>query len=577
MSVLREGARVRRRQFSSWLNHPVSFLFWFFVGLCVLKFGAANSQTEVMQMSSIDEKAEEQQVDLSETNFNEIQTLSDEELLRQLEKNADEMPREDQAIVDEQSDQAYALNFEQLDDINDRMYNPKAVRPSEYETITDDTFRIQYEDPKDAKVCPAGRLYYEKILMNSANSNTLKDLISSATSENPKFPKKCILHVMNRAGLGKINLGVCSKAVGAVARGGSKPCVTENLVNATYNAYVDVMDCLNINPKFLFPKISQESGFLINAFGIGRDGGIGQFTQSAIEETNKVYDDYMKQMEVAAGAKPSCARIMHYKNLLKKANPSSTQRCSMIGIPENPLRNIVYVGIFNRMQMDRFSGIKYHAGQDFIDRNGQYIPVTNTEKDDFEGIAKANKYKEQLEDLGIKNPNMHFFKEMLTLAGYNMGSPTAIRLFSKYLELRKAAKKPLTDDDFDFNKVRLKEDVDGDKKKKSAIDIAKSYIMSSFISKKDSAAVRQMKLNKRKQLPKVWASAYLKSFPEFLTLRANAYDGKQITSFQIYGAPGYVSYIAEKNRDMRELSTGSGIDPNFCSDPNFLAIRPVGQ
>lgn len=170
---------------------------------------------------------------------------------------------------------------------------------------------------------------------------------------------------------------------------------------------------------------------------------------------------------------------------------------------------------------------------------------------------------------------MHFFKEMLTLAGYNMGSPTAIRLFSRYLELRKATKKPLSEDDFDFNKVRIKEDVDGDKKKKSAIDIAKSYVMSSFIGKKDSPAVRQIKLNKRKQLPKVWAAAYLKSFPEFLALRANSYDGKQLTAYDVYGAPGYVSYIAEKNRNMRELSTNAGVDPDFCSDPNFLTLRAV--
>ncbi len=567
---------MRRRKFSSWWNHPVSFLFWFLVGLCVLKFGSANSQTEVIQLSSVDEKIEEQQVDLSETNFNEIQSLSDSELLRLLEQDSDTFEKSEGVVsVDEMKEPSYALKYEQLDEINNGIYYPQVLNPNDYETIADDTFRIQYEDPKDSKVCSGARLFYEKQLTNPANSKNLKNLISSATPENPKFSKKCILHVMNKAGLGKSSLGVCSRAFGAVSRGGAKPCVTEALVNATYNSYVDVMDCLNLNPKFLFPKISQESGFLINAFGVGRDGGIGQFTQSAIEETNKVYDDYLKQMEIASKVKPSCARVMQNKNLLNKANPSSAQRCSMIGVPENPLRNIVYIGIFNRMQMDRFSGIKYRAGQDFFDRNGQLIPVRNSENDEFDGVFKANGYKESLEELGIKNPNMHFFKEMLTMAGYNMGSPTAIRLFSKYLELRKANKKPLTEDDFDFNKVRLKEDVDGDKKKKSAIDIAKSYVMSSFIGKKDSAAVRQMKLNKRKQLPRVWAAAYLKSFPEFITLRANSYDGKQITRYDIYGAPGYVSYIAEKNRNMRELSTSSGIDPNFCSDPNFLSLKNV--
>lgn len=379
---------MRRRKFSSWWSHPVTFLLWFFIGLGILKFGSFNSATEVIQMSSVDEKAEEQSVDLADTNYQELQSLSDAELLSQLEQNSEQLKKASETETEGTSKQTFALSYDQLDEINDFIYNPLEKKMNGYETIADETFKIQYEDPKDPKVCPAGRLYYEKLLTNPTNSKLIKDLTDSAVAEDTKFPKKCILHVMNATGLGRSSLGICSKAVGPVSRGGSKPCVTETLVNAVYNSYVDVMDCLNLNPKFLFPKISQESGFLLNAFGVGRDGGIGQFTEAAIAETNKVYDDYIKQMEIAAAGKPSCARIIQHKSLLKKANPSSSQRCSMIGVPENPLRNIVYIGIFNRMQMDRFSGVKYHAGQDFIDKDGQFTAVTYTEKDEFEGVFK---------------------------------------------------------------------------------------------------------------------------------------------------------------------------------------------
>lgn len=562
---------MRRHKFSRWLNHPVSFLFWFFVGLFVLKFSSTNQPTEVTQMSSLEEE-----VDLSETNFNEIQALPDDELLLQLEQNT---PVAFSAEDESQKD-PYALTTEQIESIDHDIYNNPEYRfDYSYEPIADDSLKVQYEDPKNSKVCSGNRLFYEKQLTSNPK---MKTLISSRTKEDPKLPKKCILHVMNQAGLSKSSLGLCAKAAGPVRIPGAKPCVTENLVNATYNSFVDVMDCLNLNPKVFFPKISLESGFMINAYGAGKDGGIGQFTQAAIDgvnlsgtKDNNSFEYYLKQMEVAASSKESCKRIMAYKSMLTKAVPSGAKnRCSMIGMPENPLRNVLYIGIFNRMQMDYFSGIKYQAGADFIDKDGHLVPVTYTAQDEFEGVAKANKYKESLEDLGIKNPNMHFFKEVLTLAGYNMGGPTAIRLFSKYLEKRKQFKKKLSYDDFDFNKVRTAKDVYGDGKEKNVIDIARSFVMSSFISRKDKQAARIIKLKKRKQLPKEWATSYLKSFPEFLAYNANNYDGKQIRSYSVYGAPGYASYVAAKNREMRNVFNSAGIDPDFCSDPTFLVFKP---
>lgn len=560
---------MRNSGFSKWFNHPGYFFFWLFLGFWALSFcfeKKEDAPTKVTQMSSLAETIETSSELDEQTNFYELQNTPDEELLRQLQKGAKSAPAEDDLA------EKYALTPEQIEALDQKIYNSPEYREDfeSYEEIADTTLRTQYENPKDAKVCPVGRLLYEKALTSNPK---LKDLFSERPEESKALPKKCILQVMNQTSLPKVSLGVCSRATGPVRTPGSKPCVTETLVSATYHSYVDVMECLNLNPKLFFPKIARESGFLINAYGAGKDGGIGQFTQPAIEAVNQEFQEYMSQIEKAAATKPSCARIIKYKAMLTKAESAASNRCAMIAAPENPLRNILYIGIFNRSHMDRFSGMKFVAGQDFILRSGNLVPVTYDSRDEFEGLAKSNKYKESLEDLGIKNPNMHFFKELLTVAGYNMGSPTAIRLFSKYLEKRKQAKKPLTMDDFDFNKVRLAKDTYGDGKERSVIDIDKSFILSSFISPKDKPLARAIKLKKRKQLPREWAASYLKSFPEFLALNANNYDGKQITRYSVYGDPGYVSFVANKNREFRELFNGAGIDPNYCSDPNFLTFK----
>ncbi len=532
-------------------------MFWFFVGLTTLKYSLSEQDQKNIHESQMSSTAAD--AELQDTNYEELKSLSDDSLLSQLENNGSA------------TDEAYALNDEQIESIDHEIYN-RAIYKTDYEVtpIVDDSVKTQYEDAQDPAVCGPARLFYEKQI--TANPK-LKDLYTNRETEDEKLPKKCVTHIMNKMSLGKSSVGVCARSSGSVRIPGAKPCVTERLVNMTYHSYIDVMECLNLNPKLFFPKVARESGFLLNAYGSGKDGGIGQLTRAAIDAVNQDYSEYMTEIEKAAASKPSCARIMKYKSMLTKASGLAEQRCSMIGLPENPLRNVLYLGLFNKSNMDHFAGVKYIAGQDFIAHGAQLVPVGYDAQDEFEGSAKANQYKESLEQLGIKNPNMHFFKEVLTIAGYNMGSPTALRLFSKYLEKRKLARKSVTLDDFTFNKVRTAKDVFGDGQEKNAIDIARSFVMSSFISRKDKPAAKAIKLKKRKQLPKEWAASYLRSFPEFLTLNANSYDGKQISRYSVYGAPGYVSYVADQNRELRDAFNGSGIDPNYCSDPEFLVFK----
>ncbi len=539
-------------RFSKWLSHPIVFIIWMLIGLFALTFSFECKQCSAVKVS--------EHSSMAQVEFEDLHDLSDDQLLKQLEQNS---------LVESAS--PYALTRDELESLgaeNESLVTSPTT--GRYEEIAEDSLKTDVEDPKDPKVCAGPRLFYEKQI--GANPK-LKELYTTREVESPALPRKCIIHVMNKMSLPKVSSGLCAKANGKVRIPGAKPCVSDNLVNLTYNSYVDVMECLNLNAKLFLPKISRESGFLINAYGAGKDGGIGQFTRSAIGAVNQEFQIYMNEIEKAAATKPSCARIMKYKSLLTKASDLAEQRCSMIGMPENPLRNILYIGIFNKSHMDHFSGSKFIAGQDFFVQGSEMVPVKYDSTDEFAGLFKENKYKETLEELGLKNPNMHVFKEFLTLAGYNMGSPTAIRLFGKYLDKRKFAKKNLTADDFDFNKVRMANDTLGDGKEKNVIEIARSFVMSSFISRKDTASIKATKIKKRRQLSREWSLSYLKSFPEFLAMNANNYDGKQTKAYDVYGAPGYVTFVADRNRELRKVFNDAGIDPNYCSDPDFLDLK----
>lgn len=417
--------------------------------------------------------------------------------------------------------------------------------------------------------CDNSRKFYEKQIKKSSK---IKELLVVNDSRESKLSKKCITHIMNKFAVSKYRYANCPKSSGATQTPGAKPCVTENLVNLTYNSYMDVTECLNLDPKLLFPKIGYESGFLINTLGSGHDGGLGQLTRPAIAEVNNYVDQYLQEIEEAAATKPSCARILKYKAFFKKAPEEAQERCSVIGLPENPLKNILYMALLNRVNMDQISGIKYVAGYDMLPMNRGLASLNQSAKDELGGTFKLYEIKEKLIKLGIKKPNMHFFKEIIGLIGYNTGVHTAVSILRNYLDLRVEKNLKLSMKDFDFNNPAIsKDDVTGEAK--DVVAIARSYVMSPFGHAKDSEKIKKEKAKKHKMLPKNWANAYKKTFPEFLAYRANAYDGKSKKKYGIYGYPGYLNLVAERNRTLRDEFEKSNLDPNLCSDPNFLKMK----
>ncbi len=446
------------------------------------------------------------------------------------------------------------------------------------------SYLVSYEDPKS---CGAPRNYLEGAL----GSQKISEWTAERKVESDSLPQKCIAFALNSypeiftkeaVVQAKANESAAFvKCNGAESRPimtkddkripNPRPCVSKKFVNVTYNAYVDVMECLKLDPKELLPKIYNESGFYMNAFGGSKDAGVGQMTGGAIKQVNTVYPKYIKEMTEAAIANPggACSRILKYKSLIAPAKPETANRCSFLMPVQNPLRNLVYSAMLTRYNTQYVSGISYKAGEEvLIGADKQVILVKGTAEDQMTGKMKEFDILRKLEQLGMKNVNLHDYKTMLVLVGYNSGIPSASRAFRDYLDQRieanrksKSNKYNLTPAHFDFYSTS------------DLVKDARKIVASSNIKPDDDAETKAAKIQRRKILPKYWASAYTRTFPEYLALRMNEYDGKTKKIFKVYGFPGYLNILVNKNKLIRETFQNGGVDPNYCTLPNFLKIK----
>lgn len=508
-------------------NFAVS-IFVFFVMIAVITSTILNyskkEKLETLQLSSFAEKL----MEVRETEYETINRLSDQQVLIELEKS--------KVMWSLAGKEEFSLSPEEIEKIEKRHKKklPKRFKDNPafqlFEQLNNLISPDAQVNPEELTSCDQSRLVYEKQLEKTPS---IKELFHVDENNNfeAKLSRKCIAHVMNKFTPPSVGYADCGGTSGNPKISGAKPCATEKLVNLTYNSYMNVMDCLSLDPKFLVSKLEFESGFLNNSVNLNKFLGLGQLTRAGISEVNKQYEYYLQEVEKAAVSKPSCAVLMQHKSLLTRATEMSEQKCSMIGLPENPLRNFFYLTVLNKINLQK-----------------------------LEDAFNNNHVSEKLARLGIKNPDAEYFKTMLSLAALNIGVPTTVNIFVDYLDKRIEKKLSLTTDDFDFGYSR------------DSVNLARDYVMSSFIGPKDTTELKLEKAKKRKEFPRLWASSFTKPFPEHLALRANTYDGTS-SSYSVLGFPGYMNLIAERNASLRMTFEKSDLDPNLCSDPNFLKIN----
>lgn len=295
-------------------------------------------------------------------------------------------------------------------------------------------------------------------------------------------PKECVSFIMQNflplnsatdkmAQCGKVN----GKPIPVITKGFNPPCVTEPYVNSVYNALVDVGDCLNIPVKELLPKLYNESGLHVNTLGGGLDAGVGQLTVSALKAVFMRYDgrsghpstlDWFIR-EIRKSEKSSCKRIIAEESaylleipegkrlcIVNEASAddcytpwSSDNRCVVMTVPENPLRNVLLTGIFYRTMLKYTTGLGYGAGRDIL--NTRYYK----EGEPLNGYIGKYKYVERLRALGATKANESVVRQIIVSLGFNAGIDSGKIFLDNYLKQREAKKLYLKNEDLDFQNI----------------------------------------------------------------------------------------------------------------------------
>lgn len=207
-----------------------------------------------------------------------------------------------------------------------------------------------------------------------------------------------------------------------------KACVTEDYVNLVYNSLIDVADCLNVPPKFIAPKLSNESGLHVNAFGLVNDGGIGQFTKQALDDVVQNYDNFKSR--ITGSPKESCQRLRSIPGAVPKNSSeimtADANRCHSIAVPPNPLRSLVYYGVF------------YHATK--RNANNAYNRQADPKDPNFQSVESL------MNQAGVGHLDQDKIREMMFVMGYNTGPSRPATILREWLKYRldQATKCPAT-------------------------------------------------------------------------------------------------------------------------------------
>lgn len=230
------------------------------------------------------------------------------------------------------------------------------------------------------------------------------------------IPMKCIQFAQSQFGG---NYGRCENEDSKPVATRARPCMTEAYVNLAYNAYHDVMDCFNLDPKEFYLQIMIESGFHINAFNkTGFDSGIGQFTANGIKRV--VADNRIERTRriLLESSRPSCQRIASIVGAFDITSFSVAKRCSMISLPKNPYRGMLFSYL--------------HTMLDQMDLRRQLD-------------SELSEYAE------IQNALTERVKRQLVYMAYNRGMTGMKRLLTGYIENRRQMGLVPTDEDLDLN------------------------------------------------------------------------------------------------------------------------------
>ena len=277
----------------------------------------------------------------------------------------------------------------------------KSKQPASVGAVTEINAKATFQS------CTApSKNYFQKKLLSLNPTFTIRN----EQQWTKKIPIQCIQVAMEQF---PGHYATCTNGA-RQSEGVKRPCLTEEYVNFVYNAYHDVKDCFNLDPKRSFLQIYVESGFHINAFNRGgNDAGIGQFTKAGIDHVGHSLINRVHQL-VSESSNPSCERIASLMGSLAPDASEIKNRCSMLTVPENPYRSLVM----------------------------HYLHTIKDQQVLKEELLKVDPEYADLIDVEIAG--------QLTYLPYNRGVNLTVDLLKEYLRLRKLAGQAVLKEDLNL-------------------------------------------------------------------------------------------------------------------------------
>jgi hypothetical protein len=247
-------------------------------------------------------------------------------------------------------------------------------------------------------------------------------LLESTPIQEDEVPLECIEESMNvfyewtssvrqeREEKGKKEIGhyaYCTNGKTKPIRKHEPPCPTQSYINTVSNSYNSVLKCLGFSPRELFAITAVESGFQVNTLSLSSaDIGIGQLTPIAVEDINPDWEKYLSKIKESNN--PYCQQI---KAMVSDFKPvTKNLSCSLTQLPQNPVKNLVYLAFLNFKNKEYLDGVFASTGT----------------KAKIEALISRKLTENELKSI----------KSILKTLSYNAGAIGAINAINSYIEKR---------------------------------------------------------------------------------------------------------------------------------------------
>jgi cell division septum initiation protein DivIVA len=197
------------------------------------------------------------------------------------------------------------------------------------------------------ETCNAQNDSFEKLL-DADKTEPVATYLAEEADNSPI--SKCIYFAQKKT---SGSFAQCDGHSSTPSRTKTKPCESAHYHALVTNGLSDISSCLKIDSRTLFPLFDIESGFHPTAISSTNAGGVGQFTQGAIQDMNSRRPRYYKQM--TSSTESSCQRLSSI--IASKMADRPSQRCDVMVPPERTIQNMIYTAMYyleNRKRVRRY-------------------------------------------------------------------------------------------------------------------------------------------------------------------------------------------------------------------------------